>query len=535
MTADPRIPPRERCVLRYALEDFARRTPDKAYCMFGDGSAWSYAETLAKVRARAAVLQQLGVDQGDHLLSWLPNGAEALLTFFATNYLGAVFVPINTAYRGPLLEHVVANAGARVIVAQGELVERLHEIDTAALETVVLVGPAGQPPAELAATSIAAVDAPAAPAPPARAIEPWDTQAVVYTSGTTGPSKGVLMSYLHLYSNAGPETWPFVTGDDRFLINMPIYHIGGLGLPFVMLVRGGSVALWTDFRTEEFWDFVRRTECTAVFLLGVMATFLLKAPPATDDRDHPVRLAMLVPLTDSARDFRERFGVNIFTIFNMTEVSSPIVSEANPEKTGTCGRVRPGVEVRLVDEQDCEVAVGEVGEMIVRTDRPWAMMHGYYKNPEATARAWRNGWFHTGDAFRCDADGNYFFVDRIKDAIRRRGENISSFEVEAAVVAHPDVQEAAAIGVPCEHGEDEVMVVIAPVAGRRPDPVQLTEFLIERLPYFMVPRYIRVVDELPKTPTAKVRKVALREAGVTDDAWDREAAGIRLRRERFNA
>jgi len=191
------------------------------------------------------------------------------------------------------------------------------------------------------------------------------------------------------------------------------------------------------------------------------------------------------------------------------------------------------VDVRLVDRNDCEVAVGEIGEMILRTDRPWAMNHGYYKNPEATAEAWRNGWFHTGDAFRQDADGYYYFVDRVKDAIRRRGENISSFEVEAEVIAHPDVREAAAVGVPSEFSEDEVLVAVAPIEGKTIDPAELILFLAERMPHFMVPRYLRIMDNLPKTPTEKVRKHALRDEGVSDDAWDREAAGIKIKRERL--
>jgi crotonobetaine/carnitine-CoA ligase len=217
----------------------------------------------------------------------------------------------------------------------------------------------------------------------------------------------------------------------------------------------------------------------------------------------------------------------------MTEISSPIVSEPNPAKPGTCGTIRPGVDVRLVDENDCEVAIGAVGEMLVRTDRPFAMNSGYHKNPEATAKAWRNGWFHTGDAFRRDADGYYYFVDRVKDAIRRRGENISSFEVENDIVAHPDVREAAVIGVPSEYSEDEVMAVIAPVPGRSIDRAALMGFLETRLPYFMVPRYIRILDELPKTPTAKVMKAELRKDGITPDTWDREAAGIKLKREKL--
>ena len=532
-TSDPRIPPRATCVLRYALEYWASVKPDATYIVFGDGAKWSYGETLRKTRARALSLQKLGVEQGDHVAAWLPNGAEALLTFFGVNYLGAVFVPINTAYVGSILEHVISNCDAKLIVAHGGLTPRLSDIKLAALEKLVVVGPVDDTPSSLIVSRFDDVEG-GEPAPLARPIEPWDTQAVVYTSGTTGPSKGVLMSYLHLYTNAGPEAWHFVTGEDRFLVNMPVFHIGGIGLPFVMLARGGSVALWENFKTDEFWDFVRKTECTAAFLLGVMATFLLKEPPSERDREHKLRLALMVPLMENAAEFRKRFGVDIYTIFNMTEISSPIVSEPNPTALGTCGQKRDGVDVRLVDEDDCEVPVGTVGEMILRTDRPFAMMHGYLKNPEATARAWRNGWFHTGDAFRKDADGNYYFVDRMKDAIRRRGENISSFEVEAELIAHADVQEAAAIGVPSPLGEDDVMAIVAPVQGREIDPATLVEFLKARLPYFMVPRYVRVIAELPKTPTAKVQKAGLRAEGITADTWDRETANIRLKREQLS-
>ena len=532
-TSDPRIPPRATCVLRYALEHWASVKPDATYIVFGDGTKWSYGETLRKTKARALSLQKLGVEQGDHVAAWLPNGAEALLTFFGVNYLGAVFVPINTAYVGSILEHVIENCNAKLIVAHGGLVPRLSGIKLAALKKLVIAGPEVNTPSPIEVSRFDDVEG-NAPAPLARPIEPWDTQAVVYTSGTTGPSKGVLMSYLHLHTNAGPEAWHFVTGEDRFLVNMPIFHIGGIGLPFVMLARGGSVALWENFKTDEFWDFVRKTECTAAFLLGVMTTFLLKEQPSQRDREHKLRLALMVPLMENAAEFRTRFGVDIYTIFNMTEISSPIVSEPNPTALGTCGQKRDGVDVRLVDENDCEVPMGTVGEMILRTDRPFAMMHGYLKNPEATARAWRNGWFHTGDAFRKDENGNYYFVDRIKDAIRRRGENISSFEVEAELVAHTDVQEAAAIGVPSLLGEDDVMAIVAPVQGREIDPAGLVEFLKERLPYFMVPRYVRVVSELPKTPTAKVQKAGLRAEGITADTWDRETANVKLKREKLS-
>jgi carnitine-CoA ligase len=534
--ADPRVPARDRCVVRYLIDRWAAERGDQPYVIFDGGRHWTYRELREQVVAIAAGLQQAGVQQGEHVLCWQPNTPEMLLTYYALNYLGAVYVPINTAYRGGVFEHVIENSDAKLAVVHGDLVPRLTEVALAKLERLVVTGTDGVPPAPLPAVPFSALRGNAAGLQPlARPIEPWDTQSIIYTSGTTGPSKGVLSSYLHMYTNPGPESWYFIDGADRFLVNMPMFHIGGMGLSFAMLARGGSIVLPERFSTDTFWPLVRETETTAVFLLGVMATFLLKAPAGPQDRDHKVRKCFIVPLSDGAEEFHQRFGLDVYTIFNMTEISSPIVSEPNPQVRGTCGKVRAGVDVRLVDDNDCEVAIGQVGEMIVRTDRPWAMNSGYYKNAEATARAWRNGWFHTGDAFRMDEAGNFFFVDRIKDAIRRRGENISSFEVEAEIVRFPAVREAAAVAVPSELGEDEVMAIVAPAPGHTIDPAALLEFLRGRLAYFMIPRYVRVLPELPKTPSAKVLKADLRRQGITADTWDRERAGIVIRRDRIGS
>lgn len=531
---DPRIPPRDHVVVRDLIERWNRECPNKVFAMFEDGTTWDYAALREKVLQTALGLQHLGVRQGEHVIVWLPNSAENLRIFLALNYLGAVYVGINTSYRGNLLAHVLNISDASKIIAHADLAVRLAEVETAGVNTLVSVG--GPTDIEgLECHDYGAVLLPLSGtiAAPQRVIEPWDPHQIIFTSGTTGPSKAVLCSYLHLYSNAGPETWPCVTGDDRYLVNLPMFHIGGSGITYNMLVRGGSITLVERFDTATFWDVARKTETTAAFLLGVMAQFLEKQPARPDDADNPMRTMFMVPLAGDIEAFSRRFGVEVFTIFNMTEISTPIFSEPNPVVRGTCGKARAGVEVRLVDDNDCEVPLGEIGEMMVRTDRPWAMNSGYYNNPEATAKAWRNGWFHTGDAFRMDAEGNFYFVDRMKDAIRRRGENISSFEVEADVGAYPAVREVAAIAVPNEMSEDEVMVVVAPVEGHAIDPVDLIEFLEPRMAHFMVPRYIRVVEELPKTPTAKVQKAELRTEGVTEDTWDREAAGIRLKGQKF--
>jgi len=244
---DPRVLDRRICVLRYLVDDWADKQPDAVYAVFEDGSSWTYAELRDLVVTKAAGLQKLGVKRGEHVAVWMQNGGEALVTFYAINYLGAVFVPFNTAYRGAILEHVLANSDATLLIAHAALLDRLSDVDTASIRSIIALG---TPPAlqgfsvhDFHAVTgreddLATLDRP---------IEPWDIQSIIYTSGTTGPSKGVLSSYLHLYTNAGPESWHFVTGEDRYLVNMPIFHIGGLGIPFVMLARGGSIALMENF------------------------------------------------------------------------------------------------------------------------------------------------------------------------------------------------------------------------------------------------------------------------------------------------
>ena len=530
----PTMPDASDCVLKYVLERWAECQPDRLFACFEDGERWCYDETLARTRRLAAALQDLGVEQGDHVVAWLPNCKEALLAFFAINYIGGVYVPINTAYRGQLLAHVIANSDARVILAHGALAPRLADIDRAKLETLVFVG--APPPAidGLRILDWQAIQPTAGtPLEPAVPIEPWHLQSIIYTSGTTGPSKGVLSSYLHAYSTMNDEAWYCVGADDRFLINMPFFHVGGSFIVYSMLCRGASIALAEGFRTDRFWQTARDTDSTVVFLLGAMAAFLLKEPSTPTDREHPLQTVFIVPFTEGALQFADRFGAEVYTIFNMTEVSTPIISEANPTTSGYCGKPRAGFELRVVDDHDNELPDGQVGELILRANQPWTLNHGYHKDPEATVVAWRNGWFHTGDTFRRDEQGNFYFVDRKKDAIRRRGENISSAEVEAVVIEHDAIQECAAIAVPAEWGEDEVMVVLALKAGRDLAPEELLDYLTPRMAHFMVPRYLRYMAELPKTPTTKIQKSELRRHGVTEDTWDREAAGIKIKAERL--
>ena len=531
---DPRVPDADRCVLRPLLDRHAEATPDKVFARFADGSEWTYRQAQAIARRTAIGLAALGVKQGDKVLSWLPNGPDALRVWFGLNYLGAVYVPINLAYRGGLLAHVVANSDARLIVAHADLAGRLAEIDRAQLTDAVVLNGATAPIPGLALHPRAALDpADGEPPPLEREIAPWDMQTIIYTSGTTGPSKGVMSSYLQLYT-MGTESFPALGPDDRFMVNLPLFHVGGTAGVYAMLALGGSIAIVEAFDTASFWRVVTETGTTACVLLGVMATFLVKQAPAPQDRSHTLKRRSWCRCARTPRPSRA------LRLRHLHRVQHDRGVDADPLGPQSCAArhlrpPRPGVEARVVDENDCEVAPGAVGELIVRTDRPWAMNHGYYKNPEATARAWRNGWFHTGDAFRVGEDGQFFFVDRMKDAIRRRGENISSFEVETEVCAHPAIKEAAAVAVPSEFAEDEVLAVVSLVEGATLDPAELIEFLVPRMAHFMVPRYIRIVPDLPKTPTQKVQKHLLRSDGITADTWDREKAGLRLRRQRLSA
>lgn len=526
------IPPDEMCVLGPALRRQARERGGQIFVRFAGGGEWSFAETLARAERCAAGLAQLGVGQGDRVMVWLPNGPDMLRVWFGVNLLGAVFVPLNTAYRGALLAHVAENADAAVAVAHADLVPRLEPGHSGRLRRIVVFGGSAQAAGGIETLDARILDSTPVKGAPAVSMRPWDLQAIIYTSGTTGASKGVLTPYLHLaqMALAGRE---MITASDRRLVNLPLFHAGGLLGIYGMLLNGGSIVLGESFNTATFWQTVRDSRATVVTLLGAMVPFLMKAPPGVQDNDHSLRIVSLVPLPEGALAFAERFGVTVYTNYNSTETSNPLVSDPNPAAAGLCGRPRPGIEARLVDDHDVEVPEAEVGELILRSALPWAMTPGYNREPEATAHAWRNGWFHTGDLFRRDVRGNYFFADRKKDAIRRRGENISSFEVEVELMAHPAVREAAVVGVASEFGEDEVLAVVAPRTGARIDCANLFAFLRPRMAHFMLPRYIRVMEELPKTPTHKVQKFVLRSQGCVAGTWDRDAAGIVVKREKL--
>jgi crotonobetaine/carnitine-CoA ligase len=530
---DPAMPHRDDCVLRHMLDRAARDYPDRIVARFEDGSTWTYGEARAIARNTAAALRGLGVKRGDMVSVWLPNGMACLRAWFGLNYLGAVFAPINTSYRGRLLEHVLRNTGAALAIVHADLVERLDGIDTANLERLIVFGDGPVAPRGLKLLPFLTLDGDGAAPPDDAPLEPWDIYAVIYTSGTTGPSKGVLQTYLQIWTT-GRCSYGYIGADDRMVVNLPLFHVGGTSSIYGALSAGARIALYQGFNTARFWDEIRENGATTTSgLIGSMAEFLMKAEPRADDADNPLRMLTMVPVNRMTMGFAKRFGFGWLTGFNMTEVSVPLVTPVNSTVEYSCGRTRTGIEARVVDVNDMEAPPGAVGELAIRSDLPWVITPGYLNMPEATARAWRNGWFHTGDAFKRTADGEFFFVDRLKDTIRRRGENVSSVEVELEVSAHPAVLESAAVGVPSPHGEEDILVclVLKPQADLQ--PADLIEFLRRRMAHFMVPRYLRILPALPKTPTNKVQKAALRGEGVAADTWDREAAGIVLKKERF--
>src|SRR5581483_11934379 len=388
---DTRVPPPDACVLRPLLLRRAATHPNKVFVKLSRGAEVTYRQMRDLAASTAAGLAALGVRQGDNVLVWLPNSLDCLRVWFGINWLGATYVPMNTAYKGLMLEHVLANAGARIILAHAALAPLLADVVTANIDTVIVFDGKAMGINNLRVLPSQVLngfrDVPEAD------INPWDLQSIIYTSGTTGASKGVMSSYAHLHAMGGTDAFTMLTAEDRYMCNLPLFHVGGTVAVSAMLARGGSISLVPSFSTNEFWPIVRETRTTAVLLLGAMTNFITKRPPAADDKDHPLQKVIIAPLSESASAFAERFGVETYTLYNMTEISTPLVSTANPEKTGSCGWPRNGVELRLVDANDCEVPAGQVGELVIRTEAPWALNSGYYKNPEATAAAWRNGWF----------------------------------------------------------------------------------------------------------------------------------------------
>ena len=505
----------------------AEATPARPFLVEIGGDSWTYHQAHETFVKWAAALRRAGVERGDRVAVMVPSSLSAVAAWLGAAWSGAFEVPVNTGFQGRMLEYVLSNSGARILIVDARFVDRLDGVsfDATAIEQVVISNATGELPAlSVTVRTLEAFLDGAGTVDLSDPPMPWDVATVLYTGGTTGPSKGVLLPWGATIQTVA--LFPEVGPDDTFYAPFPLFHGTGKIPLCVMAYAGGREVIRESFKTEAFWPDVDTYGCTMTVLLETMALWLMNEPSRSDDRSHALRRVILAPLVEG---FRERFGVSIRTHYGMTEAGAVFNRHEVVDNLASCGTPAPGYEVRLVDEHDYEVPVDEIGELVVRPDRPWTMSLGYLGMPDKTAEAWRNGWFHTGDGFKRDADGRYYFVDRIKDYLRRRGENISSFEVEQFVLEHPDVAEVAAIGVPSEHGEDEIKIVVVLQRGSLVTPGELIDFLAPRMPRYMVPRYVELVESLPHTEaTNRVRKVELRADPFNDATWDREASGIVL-------
>lgn len=506
------------------LQERARRTPEKV--LIRSGSLYRNSRQMVEAVAQAGgLLQQYGIRAGDKVAIMSSNRIEVLDFILGCSWIGAIAVPINTAARGEQLHHILENSMSSLLISQNSLLEHINRIpNLQSLRQIWLLdgdeSSAGSnyPSAQLPDYTSSAVP-PAAPAQ----VSPSDTAAILYTSGTTGVSKGVQCPHAQFYwwgLNVAQQLE--LTEDDVLYTCLPLFHTNALNAFSQALVSGAEYVIGPHFSATRFWSDARNAGATFTYLLGAMVSILAKKPSSAEDRNHGITAA-LSPATPPGllKEFRERFGVILIDGYGSTETNSIVAASRNEQRPGYMGKVQSGFEARVVDEYGFEVPAGVPGELLLRSDQPYAFATGYYNMPEATVAAWQDLWFHTGDRVVIEPDGWLRFVDRIKDVIRRRGENISSSEVEQALGKHPLISDVAVYAVNSELGEDEVMAAI--VATGPIDFNEVHHFCEPLLASYAIPRFMTVVDELPRTENGKIRKPVLREQGRKLAQWDRES------------
>lgn len=496
-----------------------------------DGCVLTYGDA-PKVAARyAAMLINAGIQPGNRVITLVSSRIELIELWLGTAWAGAIMVPINTAFRGEQLRHSIKVAEPTLIFTEEELIEPLRAVSdvVSSVKQVFIfsekedvnTAPVGAVPVEKFIPGAEQVEA--------HEAHPGDNAAILYTSGTTGPSKGVLCPHAQFYWYAVHTAESLnVTRDDILFTVLPFFHINALNSLWQAMLYGATYSFATRFSASRFWKQASSNKATITYLLGAMAQILLKKPEADIDKNNTIRAA-LCPATpvDMVCEFQERFGVKLSEGYGSTETSLVFSNLIGGHAPGSMGRLVDGFEARIVDENDCDVEDGQPGELLIRHREPFSIFNGYFGNPMATVKSWKNLWFHTGDRVVRDPEtGIYSFLDRLVDAIRRRGENISSWEVENALMSYPDIEVAAVIGVPSDLGsEEDVMTFIVPRQGRTVDPVEVIQFLENRLAYFAIPRYWEMLNVMPETPNGKIKKHTLRERGISVATWDREKAG----------
>ncbi len=527
----------ETWLVHRVLEQRAAERPEYPV-MHWSGLDYSYAAINREANRIAAGLEARGIEPGQRCAVMMQNSPAHVFVWFATAKLGVIEVPINTAYRGDILTHIVTSAGVTAMVLDAEFVPVVARIADRCpgLGTFIVSGDDLEdarrtlPGVVLSLDELATGDG----ADVEHGVEATATACIMFTSGTTGPSKGVVINNHFELSFAVVFNEIVSLGTDDVTYNfLPFFHIAGKFITLGTMLAGCRMLLRPRFSASQFWPDVRAHGATVTVGVGGICHMLWAEPRQPDDADNPLRMIYSVPNPHEVQEqFLERFDLQLTEGYGSTEANIVVYTrpdEATPK--GTAGRAAPYYEVAIFDEMDRPVPPGTSGEIVVRARHPHILMEGYDGLPEATLAAFRNLWFHSGDRGHMDEDGFLFFHDRMKDAIRRRGENISSFEVERIVNKHPDVAETAAIAVPAEVGEDEVKVVAVRNPGAKLTEEVLLRHCAAEMPYFMVPRFIEFRADLPRTPTQKVRKVALREEGITAATWDREAAGFKVTRD----
>ena len=485
-----------------------------------------------------AGLQSLGLEAGSHAAIMMTNSLENIDVWFAMTKGGIVEVPINTANKGYLLRYIIDQSDAGALVIDEAFAERLEPIagELPKLRHVVVnrttSGDLGvELPPRITVHDLAGLYVDRTPAYPD--LSAGDTSAILYTSGTTGPSKGVMVSHEANLNLARNCVWLMsYTSDDVLYTVFPLFHLNAKYSSVMAAMEADARVVMEDrFSASTFWDTTREKGITEFNYMGALLMMLFKQPERPDDADNPVRVAWGAPCpADIWRPLEERFGIELVEVYGMTEIAIATENRRGETKVGTAGRESANFHVRIFDEHDQVCPPGVPGEIVVRPKKPNVVFKGYYGQEEATQQAWRNLWFHTGDRGAMDADGYVTFIDRMKDCIRRRGENISSWEVEAVVNTHDAVLESAAYGVASELTEEEVMVAVVVKDGWSLTPEELLDHCQPRMAHFAVPRYLRLVAELPKTPSQRIQKYKLRDEGVTEDTWDRVEASYEVKR-----
>jgi len=521
---------------------FARavaRAPDQVFLDFS-GVQLTYSELDHEVNRLARGFAALGVGPGDRIVSMLDNNPDLITVWLAANRLGAVWVPVNTAYKGEFLAHQVADADPRVVVTEGHLLSRFAAVAARFpfLETVLYRGaaPDTDTPLPWCIRPLHEARVEEGEVPAVRS-EPSDLAALLYTAGTTGPSKGCMMSHHYLLHvgrvmNMASERRP----DEPLFAPLPLFHLAALSVVLETIHLAGTISIAPTFSLSRFWHEVERTGARCVLVMASMIPLLAQAPdtPESSRCKGQLRIALGVPFPPPLQQlWKDRFGVESAgsAMYGQSEAATAtVLGPGVTASPGSSGRRHEWLDLRIFDDNDHEVPPGQVGEVVCRPLAPHVMFEGYWRRPEATLAQMRNLWFHTGDFGKFDEDGFFFFVDRKKDYLRRRGENISSFEVEAAFMQHPQLSEVAVHAVFSDLGEDDVKVtaVVKPEAAL--DPEELFGWSTDRLPYFALPRYIEFRSELPKNPVGRVLKYQLRDEGCTADTWDREKSGITVTR-----